>query len=174
MLFSPDGSCVALQLQFWLVSPPPARWGKLVLSTTLRPTRQAQRPTTGPVVVGLVPPHHSQLLLVFLPCLYSLRFQLFTPSLFPWAGSAFHPTPAVGVRLQFTIYAFQFCLEGGEFSLPRGCAGLCYRVWELGRGVICGVCCSPLGLQVCKFAWEALKLAGSEKWCAAFLKADNS
>jgi hypothetical protein len=34
--------------------------------------------------------------------------------LFSKAGSAFHPTPTVSDRLQFTVYAFQICSVGGS------------------------------------------------------------
>jgi hypothetical protein len=35
--------------------------------------------------------------------------QLLAPPSLTRAGSVFHPTPAVGVRLHFAVYAFQFC-----------------------------------------------------------------
>jgi hypothetical protein len=40
----------------------------------------------------------------------------------PGRVQRFTPTSDVSIRLQITIYGFQFCWEG--FSLPRGCAGL--------------------------------------------------
>jgi hypothetical protein len=47
----------------------------------------------------------------------------------------------VDVRLQFTVYVFQFF--GGGFNLSRNCAGLCAK--EVGKRIMCGVCCSPVG-----------------------------
>jgi hypothetical protein len=67
-------------------APPRARLGSSVLSTTLSSMKPAQGFTRALLwEVGLLSPPFSG------------------------AGSLFHPTPAISVRLQFAVYAFQFC-----------------------------------------------------------------
>jgi hypothetical protein len=68
--------------------------------------------------VGLSPHPHSQPLLLFLPLFI---VWLFAPFPFSGAGLVFHPTPTVGVRLQFAIYAFQFCWGRGFQSAQALC-----------------------------------------------------
>jgi hypothetical protein len=48
-------------------------------------------------------------LLCYFSHFHSLSVQLLVPPLFSEAGSTFYPNPIVGVRLQFAVYAFQFC-----------------------------------------------------------------
>jgi hypothetical protein len=66
-----------------------------------------------------------------------VRDQLYAPPPFFKAGSVFQSPPSnVGVRLQFTVYDFQFFWR--EFSLPRDCAGLFSKDRVMGRGATCG------------------------------------
>jgi hypothetical protein len=57
----------------------------------------------------------------------ALRVWLLVSHLFSGQGQCSTPTSTVSVKLQFAVYAFQFCCE----SLPRGCTGLCS--WGVGR-----------------------------------------
>jgi hypothetical protein len=50
----------------------------------------------------------------------------------------------------FMLFSF---VGGGEFNLPRCCAGLCSQ--EIGRRVSCGSCCSPVcSAGLCKQFWN--------------------
>jgi hypothetical protein len=141
---------------FMWLAPPPARWGNSVLNTAFCPTRSALGPTTYPTLGGWL---ISPLLLsafVSLPAsagwgllwavglslhscshLCSLRVLLLPPPHSPGQVQPYTPTSTVSVKLQFAVYAFQFCLVWGGFSLPRDCAGLCSQ--GVGRRVMCGV-----------------------------------
>jgi hypothetical protein len=111
LLFSPGGSYIVLQLQLWLVSSSPSKVGQSIFCTVLSPVRLAQWSNTALLwEVGLLP--HSCSQPFYFSYLYSLRVQLLAPSLLSRADSAFHPIPIVGVRLQFAVYAFLFCLGG--------------------------------------------------------------
>jgi hypothetical protein len=88
---------------------------------------------------------------------------LFTESLAPyptavnWGRFRVSPHPAVGVQLQFAVYAFQCC---GEDSIFPG-AVLEYVPQGVGRGVTCSVCCSPaLSAGLFKQLWK--QLVGSD------------
>jgi hypothetical protein len=166
-LFLPGGSCVALLLQLWS-APLPARWGNSILNTVLSPMRQAHQSTMALLwEVGLSPhptlslcaSHCLFLMIVLLlwevglsphpcfqtfslSCLHSLRVWLLAPPSFFEAGSMFHSTSTVGGTLQFNFYAFQFYWRAC-FNLPRDYAELYFQ--RVGRGVTCGVHCSPVG-----------------------------
>jgi hypothetical protein len=89
----------------------------------------------------------------------SLRIWLLAPLLFSEADSVFHPTPTVCSRLQFTDYVFSW--QWG-FNLLMVCTVLCSQC--VGRGVVCGACCSPVGPAALKlarnggqlFSWQTL------------------
>jgi hypothetical protein len=52
LLFSPSGSCIALQLQFCLVSSSSARWGNSIWNTAFCPRRSILGSTTYPSLGG--------------------------------------------------------------------------------------------------------------------------
>jgi hypothetical protein len=137
------------------------------LSTTPGPTRLAQGSTTTPLwEAGLLPHPHSQPLFLVLPFFTESWAPCLT--LFSKAGSVFHPNPTVSVRLQFTVYVFQFC-SGGAGSICPGAALDCAP-----RGWVGEPCVARVGTYwVCRFMQVALKLVSREKWCSTFLKADT-
>jgi hypothetical protein len=57
----------------------------------------------------------------------------------------FHPTPTVGGRLQFTVYAFQFCSEGVS-NCPEAVLDYAPRGWVGELHVVCFT--HLLGLQI--------------------------
>jgi hypothetical protein len=71
--------------------------------------------SSAPLEVGLSPHPCSQPLLLY-PHSFtkrsSLSVQLLAPTCSPGQGQHSTPTSAVSVRLQFTVYAFQFCWKG--------------------------------------------------------------
>jgi hypothetical protein len=117
-------------------APSPARQGTSVLSTALNLRRLAEgspsallwdidlssHPSSQPLCLTscllsaslpalgawLVTPTPS-LSLCYFYCLHLLSIHLFAPPQFTGTGSADHPSSAVTFRLQFTLYAFQFC-----------------------------------------------------------------
>jgi hypothetical protein len=158
-------------------APHPAMWGSSVLSAVLSPMRLVLGPTI-PSFGKLSCYPISALSLCYFFCLHSLRVQLLAPPVFFREDSVFHPTPAVSVRLQFAVYAFQFCCwgAGGSICLEmiQSAQGLHWIMFS-GDGregsptrYLLLTCC------VCRFMQTALKLAGGEKWHATFLKADTS
>jgi hypothetical protein len=79
-----------------------------------------------------------------------LRVWLLDPPHSPGQVQCSTPHLSVSVRLQFTVYAFQFCWKGG-FSLHRGYAGL----FSLGVGK--RVTCSSVHSAVlCRQLWSQL------------------
>jgi hypothetical protein len=103
--------------------------------------RLTQGSTVDPLwVVDFLPTHAFRLSCFSHIC--SLRVWLLVPHLFSRAGSAFHSTHAVGVRLQFSVYGSQFYWGRGAFNMPGSCAGLCS--WGVSREVPCGICGSPV------------------------------
>jgi hypothetical protein len=121
LFFSPDGSCVALQLQLWL-APPPARWGNSVLSTALCPMRPAQGYITCPTlwVWFFTPP-------------LSFAFVAF-PTFVHWefGTESSAPCPTVSVKLKFIVHAFQFCLPGGGGGWVQSSHRLCWIMFQRG------------------------------------------
>jgi hypothetical protein len=118
LLVSSSCSCVALQLQQWLVSSSPRKVGQFSLACH---------------------PIHT-LSLCASPHLHSLRVRLL--ALHPFFGVylAFHPTPTVSGRIQFTVYVSQF--KGGVQSAHR----LCWIMFpQIGGGVVCTAWHSPVG-----------------------------
>jgi hypothetical protein len=100
-----------LQLQLWLVSSSTSKVGQF--SFEYKP----QSHETSSVIhyaplweVGLSPHPWSQPLLLFLPSFTESSDTCST--LFSKAGSVFHPTLTVGVRLPFTVSVFQLYSEG--------------------------------------------------------------
>jgi hypothetical protein len=120
--FSPGGSCVALQLQLCWVSSSPCKVGQFSFEYCL----QSQEISSGihhwPCFGRLACCSTPGLSLCSFSLLCSLRVWLLAPP--PFSRGRFsiptHPHLSVGVRLQFNVYAFQFCW-GGVFNLPRGC-----------------------------------------------------
>jgi hypothetical protein len=103
-------SCVALQLQLCLVSPSPSKMGQFSFEYCLQSHETSSRIHSLLWEVHLS--SHPPLSLCCFSHLCSLRVQFLDPTLFSGTGSVFHPNPAVGVRLQFAVYAFQFCWWG--------------------------------------------------------------
>jgi hypothetical protein len=127
-------------------APLPVRWGNLVFGTVFSPMRLAQGSTTSstlgcrlvasPMLSAFVASAHlcsvlvwpqwevgwhprTTLNLCYLSCLCSLRVWLLAPSPFSRVDATFYPIPAVGDKLQFTLYAFQFCCGGGNSICPE-------------------------------------------------------
>jgi hypothetical protein len=77
--------------------------------------------------------------LCYLSYLYSPRVQVLAQHLFSRASSVFNLSPLLVLDYSLLFMFFSF---GGWFSLPRGYTRL--WSWGLGRGVACGMCCSPV------------------------------
>jgi hypothetical protein len=142
LLFPPGSNCIALQLQFWLVNHCPSKVGQFSFEYSCQSHKTSSAIPLGEA--GLSPP--PTLSLCYFSSLGSLRVWLLAPPPFSGVNSAFHPTPAISVRLQFTVYALQFCWREGSIC-PEAVLDYVLRVgvWGRGRGGICGACCSPVG-----------------------------
>jgi hypothetical protein len=104
--------CVALQLQFWLVSSSPGKLGRFSFEYS------AQSHETGMPALGgwLVAPPPLPVFVTFPTFVHLGLGSCPTPVL---QGRISVPlTPAVSVRLQFTVHAFQFCWGGVQS--PQG------------------------------------------------------
>jgi hypothetical protein len=154
LLFSPGNSCIVLQGQLCPVGSSPSKLEKFSFEYRPQPYettsgihhwphfgRLACRPI--PALSLCASPH---LCLVLVQLLWEVHLSpalvlslphhplpsLFTessapcPTIFPRAGSVFHPTPAVSVRLQSAVYAFQFCWGRGEILSAQG---LCWNMF---------------------------------------------
>jgi hypothetical protein len=131
-------------------APSPVRWGKSVLSIALSPLRPAQGSTMAPL--GR---------LVCLLILLSV-FDVF-PAFVHWEFSSLphpHSWGRFSVPLHSPLLALDynwlfmlFIFVGGVFNLPKGYTGLCSR--GVGKGVSCGMCCSPVGSAgLCRHLWS--------------------
>jgi hypothetical protein len=158
-------------------TPPLAGWDNSTLSTALSPGRLPQGSTRALLWDIEFLPHNPPSVFVpcptsaccsclachliptfslcYLSCLRLLRFWLLVPSLFSQAGSVLNPT--VNVKLQFTVYAFQFCLRG--IQLTQGL----HWVMFLGDWWGSPMWCMLLTCWVCRFMQASLKSASSKK-----------
>jgi hypothetical protein len=90
-----------------------ARWGSSVLSTVLSPSRLAQPSTTVPLWEVGLSPHPPLSVFVAFPAF--IHWELGTKGSAPcptpifWGKCSISLPSTIGVRLQFAIYAFQFC-----------------------------------------------------------------
>jgi hypothetical protein len=193
LLFLPGCSCIALLLQFCLVSSSLSKVEQFNFEYHLQSQETTLAICHASALGGwLVTPH---LLSAFVPhpafacwvfsssgrlaclptpalsacsspcsCLSSLRVQLLALPPFSEVGSAFHPTPTVSGRLQFTVYVSQFCS-----GVIQSAQGLHWFIL-LGDGWESSMWCMVPTCWVCRFTQADLKLAGREKWHATFLK----
>jgi hypothetical protein len=137
-LFSPGGSCIVLLLQLWSASPP-ARFS-FEYCPQFHETSSVIHlgPTLGGWFVTPLP------LSAFVPC--PIFAESLAPCPTPILRGRFNipPHPHYGVDYNSLFMFFSF-VQGGIQSAQ----GLCWIMfsvwWVVGKGVMFGMCCSPVG-----------------------------
>jgi hypothetical protein len=140
MLFSPGGSCVAPQLQLWLISSYTSKMRQFSFEYCPQSCDTSSVIHHGLTLGGwLVTPPLLSAFVTF-PVFIHWEFDSLPTSIL-WGGFSILPYSHCQYWLQFGLYAFQFCWWG--FNLPWSCTGLSF--WVVGRTIACGVYCSPIG-----------------------------